>query len=107
MPQPNQSYATRTVTPAARLRSEQFDEPAAHGVAVDDVHLDVNRVAGGGDRLFPRRVVLGRVAEDADVVARDERRARGAAEGLVGQRAHRGPFAGEVSAANRRTCGHG
>ena len=54
-------------------------------VGMDDVHFDVNRRLGLLDRACPGRVVLSRVTQDGDSIARDERRAGGPAERLVGE----------------------
>ena len=77
----------------AGLVGEQVDESPADGIAMDDVHLDVDRRLRGCDRLRPRRVVLGRVAQDARGVALDEWRAGRPAEDLVGHHAQADWFA--------------
>ena len=72
-----------------RPRGEQIDEPAARAVAMEDVHLDVHVRLCLADGLFPGRVVLRRVAQDADGVPADQRGAGRAAEHLIGRRPER------------------
>ena len=49
----------------AGARSQEVNESPAHHVAMDDVHLDVNRLARAVDRVLPGRIVLGRVTQHA------------------------------------------
>ena len=61
----------------ARPGNQRVAEVLAHGVVVNDVALEVDEAPGTGDRVEPRRIVLARVPQQTDVVARYERRARG------------------------------
>src|SRR5262249_60349703 len=58
-------------------------------VAVDDVHLERDRLLSAVDDLEPRRVVLSRVFQQPDGVALSQRRAGGARKSLVRQLAQR------------------
>jgi len=68
----------------AGARGEQVDEPSADRIPVDDVHLQVNRGRRFTYRAFPRRIVLCGIPQHTHVIAANERRARGAAEDLIG-----------------------
>src|SRR5262245_5794348 len=69
----------------ARLCDQGAAELLAHGIVVDDVALEMDRPLGAGDRLEPGRIVLLGIFQHADAVARNERRAGGAGERLLGQ----------------------
>src|SRR6185295_15656747 len=64
----------------ARALCQEVDETAADRIAVNDVHLHVNRGARVANGLLPCRVVLAGIAKNADAVSGDERRARRPAE---------------------------
>ena len=90
VPQPNQSYITRTATPSRAFAASRSTKRRPTAIAVEDVHLDVNRVAAlARIACFPGGVVLGGVAQHAHGVAADERCAGRPAEDLVGDRPQR------------------
>ena len=70
-------------------RRQEIGEPPPRLVLVDDVALEMDGAPGRLDRLGPRRIVLGGVAQDADAIAADQRGPRHSRERLVGEEAPR------------------
>jgi hypothetical protein len=68
----------------SRLLRERFQEALAHRVLVEDVALEMDGAARTGDGVEPGRVVLSRVAEQANGVARNRLRSGGARERVLG-----------------------
>ena len=92
----------------ARLGDEGVREEPPLLVLVDDVHLEVDGAARGGDGVQPPRVVLGGVLEEADAVALAQPRPRGAREDLVRDLAQAQERGDSVGAAHLRDGGaHG
>src|SRR5262245_11064287 len=53
----------------ARLLQQRVSKRAALVIFVNDVHLEVNRLSCGMDRVQPGRVVLGGIFEKRDSIA--------------------------------------
>ena len=68
---------------------QRFAEVLADRVVVNDVAFEVDESGRAGDRIEPRWIVLARVLQQANAVARHERCAGGSRECLLGERAHR------------------
>ena len=68
---------------------QRVAEVLADGVVVNDVAFEMDVSGRAGDRVEPRRIVLARVLQQANAVARHERCAGGSRECLLGERAHR------------------
>ena len=80
---------------------KQRRERLAHIVCVNDVTLEVNPFACGAYGLLPRRVILGRILQQAHTIPQDQRRAGRAGESFDGwyvQRAGPHTFLSELQA---------
>ena len=82
----------RTLTPSRALRASRSTNRRPTAIAMDDVHLHVNRAtAASRNRPLPGRIVLApRRAARGRRLPRDERRAGRSAERLIGERPQRG-----------------
>jgi hypothetical protein len=74
----------------AGLGRERRGELPPHGIVREDVALEMHPLARSPDGEKPGRIVFGRVLQETDGVAGNERRAGGAGQGLVRERQDHG-----------------